>query len=204
MVEFRIVAPPALVNFSTPSINTMDISLLAKQMASLFSEGSFEPATDDVLAKLRNQRVPTVLLDFARSLVPRRNLWVGSGLVYPISKQIEYNEEFPEARAAGAFIIGSCPDGDFIVLKSASLPFEIGFVTHEEIVPDCSWSEFYWPICRSLYDFLVLSNIPLVSDRETMLPEDYYEAKRMNWRPKALAEFGIVASQFDFPVMLPD
>ena len=185
----------------------MEIELLANRIRALFQDGVFGPASDDVLTSLRNQREPECLLDFARRLVPLRDLWAGGGLVYRISKQIELSDEFPDSRRSGFHIIGCCSDGDFIVMKPERIPFEIGFVTHEEIFPGCSWSDFYLPVCNSLYDFLFLSNVPLASSGdsvESVLPENYYEAKDANWEPKRLEDFGIDISALDFPLVLPD
>lgn len=105
--------------------------------------------------------------------MPTHEIMVGTGSFYPAEDLMEMNDQWSRMAGYGLLILGSCLNGDFIVLDTRSDDLEVGYVTHEEIdLSDASdYREKYIAISPSIGSFLHDATFL------RYLPDDYYYAK---------------------------
>ena len=85
------------------------------------------------------------------------------------------NDAWPEAMDCGFFIIGYCPNGDMIAVRTQAQGNEIGYISHEEIDHDGDMGAYYFPIANSFSAFFHDANM------FGYCPADYWQAKELAW-----------------------
>jgi hypothetical protein len=128
---------------------------------------------------LRNQQLPRSLAEMLYYHAPERNFMAGSGYIYGIASLIEATEPSEGAdrrfiRDAGFLIVGSGPNGDFLVVDlTGPTAGAVGFFPIEMV-----WGKseeellaMFIPICPTLGGYYAE-----YEKRRPKLPADYWAA----------------------------
>lgn len=136
-------------------------------------QGSYSEPTSQFLAWIDRRELSANAKQLFSWFMPTHEIMVGTGSFYSAVDLMEMNDQWSRMAGYGLLILGSCLNGDFIVLDTRSDDLEVGYVTHEEIdLSDASdYREKYIAISPSIGGFLHDATFL------RYLPDDYYFAK---------------------------
>jgi hypothetical protein len=130
-------------------------------------------APQDVKDWLESLNLPMELLRFMQWRWPQQDCQIAHLSI--LSSRSIKDDDFAEPLAkAGFLLIGSAPNGDWLVIAFAKLGCIPGFITHEEWDQESSPASFFEPIAKSMESLLYR----IAEGR--YIPTDYYAAKPFN------------------------
>lgn len=134
----------------------------------------YSPANARFLNWLKARNAPQPLCNLFSWFMPRAEIAVGSGTINDYSEIMAVNDAWPEAMDCGLFIIGYCPNGDMIAVRTQEN--ETGYISHEEIDHDGDMGTHFFPIANSFSAFFHDANM------FGYCPTDYWQAKELAWK----------------------
>ena len=141
-------------------------------------QGGYSEPTREFLAWLERRELSANAKLLFSWFMPTHEIMVGTGNFYSAEDMMGINDQWSRMASYGLLILGSCLNGDFIVIDTRSDNLEVGYVTHEEVdLSDTSdYREKYIAISPSIDCFLHDATLL------RYLPDDYYFAKEAQWR----------------------
>jgi hypothetical protein len=109
-------------------------------------------------------------------IVPTEEIAAGACVIFPYEQIVIANYEVRRRINPQYLVIGSCPDGNLVVLDTRRNALSIGYVSIEEAGDEESWDDYYVYVSQTLGSFLHDSNFLGI------LPDDYYQAKKLGYR----------------------
>ena len=150
----------------------------------LSTSRQFAPATAEFISWLQRHSVPSAIIrHFSAWSVPGAvSVEVGFASFWSEQLVRSFHDDTPEYFGAGWLIVGSMPNGDFVVVAFGHDDGAVGYVSHEEVWDGVNHvrddlQTIYLRVCRSIGEFLV----GLLSDK---FPYDYFAAREQQ-RPRA-------------------
>ena len=122
---------------------------------------------------LNARNIPQKVLHLFSWFMPMAEIAVGSGVINDYQTIMTINDTWPEAFESGFFIIGNCPNGDHIAIRTLKHGLETGFLSHEEIDHDNQMDSHYIPIAKTFSAFFHDANM------FGYFPVDYWQAKEL-------------------------
>lgn len=107
--------------------------------------------------------------------VPMEEMPAGACVIFPHTQIAAANYEMRRRVNPHYLVIGSCPDGNLVVLDIRHSVPSIGYVSIEESGDEESWDDHYVLVSQTLGSFLHDSNFLGI------LPDDYYQAKKLGY-----------------------
>ncbi len=157
----------------------IDTPLFKKALARLQKKTArqFSAGTPEFIAWLRVHRVPEAVVEHfkAYSVADKTAVEVGFASFWPERLIRTFHDDTPEYFGAGWLIVGTMPNGDFVVLDIGGGTGAVSYVSHEEIWdrPNHVRADLHHitiRICDSIGQFIE----GLLEDR---YPYDYFEAR---------------------------
>ena len=108
-------------------------------------------------------------------IVPTEEIAAGACVIFPYEQIVTANYEVRRRINPQYLVIGSCPDGNLVVLDTRRNALSIGYVSIEEAGDEESWDDYYVYVSQTLGSFLHDSNFLGI------LPDDYYQAKKLGY-----------------------
>ena len=110
-----------------------------------------------------------------QEIVPTEEMTAGACVIFPYKQIVTANYEVRRRINPHFLVIGSCPDGNLVVLDARHNALNIGYVSIEEAGDEEPWDDYYVYVSQTLGSFLHDSNFLGI------LPDDYYQAKRLGY-----------------------
>ena len=110
-----------------------------------------------------------------QKIAPISEVTAGACVIFPYTQIVSVNYERRRRINPRFLVVGSCPDGNLVVLDMRRSALSIGYVAFEEVGDEASWDDYYVHISQTLGSFLHDSNFLGI------LPDDYYQAKRLGY-----------------------
>ena len=107
--------------------------------------------------------------------VPTEEMPAGACAIFPYKQIVVANYEVRRRNNPHYLVIGSCPDGNLVVLDTRHSVPSVGYVSFEEAGDEESWDDYYVRVSPTLGSFLHDSNFLGI------LPDDYYQAKKLRY-----------------------
>ena len=111
-------------------------------------------------------------------MVPVQEMAAGACVLFPYRQIIAVNYAERRFRNPKFMVVGSCPDGNLVVLDTRHNIPAVGYVAFEEVGDEEIWDNHYLQISPSLGSFLHDSNFLGI------LPDDYYQAQNFGYRSR--------------------
>ena len=108
-------------------------------------------------------------------IVPTEEIAAGACVIFPYEQIVTANYEVRRRINPQYLVIGSCPDGNLVVLDTRRNALSIGYVSIEEAGDEESWDDYYVYVSQTLGSFLHDSTFLGI------LPDDYYQAKKLGY-----------------------
>ena len=134
--------------------------------------GSYSAATQDFSTWVHSKNLPPKLDALFQWFMPTSEIMAGTGWIGDAHFIMASNDLW-KMLACGFLIMGTCPDGDFIVIDFHSRTLATGYITHEEVSPACDFRKYYVPIAPAWSYFFHDANLL------GYLADDYYQAKAL-------------------------
>ena len=143
------------------------------QMLSDCCLGSVEKTPETFSRWIHDVGVPKnyCLCDF----VPMEEMSAGACVIFPHKQIMAVNYEMRRRINPHYLVVGSCPDGNLVVLDIRRSVPSIGYISIEEAGDEESWDDYYVLVSQTLGSFLHDSNFLGI------LPDDYYQAKKLGY-----------------------
>ena len=111
-------------------------------------------------------------------MVPVQEMAAGACVLFPYRQIIAVNYAERRFRNPKFIVVGSCPDGNLVVLDIRHNIPAVGYVAFEEVGDEEIWDNHYLQISPSLGSFLHDSNFLGI------LPDDYYQARNLGYQSR--------------------
>ena len=168
--------------YLVPDFFELDFKRLLDVLCSA-GQGSYSNPDETFLQWMKKYELSAEVEKLFSWFMPTSEIMAGTGDLYDARDLMAMNDCWHRMVESGFLMIGSCANGDFIVINLKTVSLEVGYITHEEVddSSSCRFQDKYIAISPTLGSFFHDSNLLWT------MPGDYYHAKELGWSVKGRA-----------------
>ena len=168
--------------YLVPDFFELDFKRLLDVLCSA-GQGSYSNPDETFLQWMKKYELSAEVEKLFSWFMPTSEIMAGTGDLYDARDLMAMNDCWHRMVESGFLMIGSCANGDFIVINLKTASLEVGYITHEEVddSSSCRFQDKYIAISPTLGSFFHDSNLLWT------MPGDYYHAKELGWSVKGRA-----------------